>query len=70
MRNLTHGRVCAVNDTTKTLDLARRHNLTVYDASYLETAIRRKAKLATFDQKLATAARKEKVEDPAVQSGA
>ncbi len=35
-------------------------NLTIYDASYLETAIRRKAKLATFDQKLAIAASKEK----------
>ena len=58
------------NDTTKTLDLAQRHNLTVYDASYLDTAIRHKAKLATFDQKLATAAAKEKIENPAVQSGA
>lgn len=57
------------NDAAKTLDLAQRHNLTVYDASYLETAIRRKAKLATFDQKLATAAAKEKIENPAVQSG-
>lgn len=56
------------NDTTKMLDLAQRHNLTVYDASYLETAIRHKAKLATFDKKLATAAAKEKVEEPAVQS--
>lgn len=58
------------NDTTKTLDLAQRHNLTVYDASYLDTAIRHKAKLATFDKELATAAVKEKIETPAVQSGA
>ena len=57
------------NDEAKTLDLAQRHNLTVYDASYLETAIRRKAKLATFDQKLATATAKEKIENPATQSG-
>ncbi len=40
-------------DEVAVLDLAQRHNLTIYDASYLETAIRRKAKLATFDQKLA-----------------
>ena len=58
------------NDAAKMLDLAQRHNLTVYDANYLETAIRREAKLATFDQKLATAAAKEKIENPAVQSGA
>ena len=58
------------NDEAKTLDLAQRHNLTVYDASYLETAIRRKAKLATFDQQLATAAVQEKIESPAVQLGA
>ena len=58
------------NDEVRTLDLAQRHNLTVYDASYLETAIRRKARLATFDQKLATAVSKEKIENPAVQLGA
>ena len=58
------------NDEARTLDLAQRHNLTVYDASYLETAIRRKARLATFDQKLATAVSKEKIENPAVQLGA
>ena len=58
------------NDEARTLDLAQRHNLTVYDASYLETAIRHKARLATFDQKLATAAAQEKIENPAVQLGA
>ena len=52
------------------LDLAQRHNLTVYDASYLETAIRRKARLATFDQKLAKAASNEEIENPAVELGA
>ncbi|MDE3258374.1 MAG: type II toxin-antitoxin system VapC family toxin [Gemmatimonadota bacterium] len=52
------------------LDLAQRHNLTVYDASYLETAIRRKASLATFDRDLANAAFKEKIENPAVELGA
>jgi predicted nucleic acid-binding protein len=39
------------------LDLARKHGLTVYDATYLELAIRRAAVLATFDRKLAEAAR-------------
>ena len=52
------------------LDLSQRHNLTVYDASYLETAIRLKARLATFDRNLARAAFKEKIENPAVGLGA
>jgi predicted nucleic acid-binding protein len=39
------------------LDLARTHGLTAYDATYLELAMRRAAILATFDRKLATAAR-------------
>ena len=39
------------------LDLARVHGLTVYDATYLELAIRRAATLATFDRRLAGAAR-------------
>ncbi len=43
----------------ETLALARRHNLTVYDASYLETAIRRQAALATLDSDLAVAASRE-----------
>lgn len=37
--------------------LARTHGLTVYDASYLELAQRTNAYLATFDRKLADAAR-------------
>ncbi len=41
---------------TETLELARRHRLTVYDAAYLETAIRRGAVLATLDKNLAVAA--------------
>lgn len=52
------------------LELAQRHTLTVYDASYLETATRRKASLATFDQKLANAAFNEEIENPAVELGA
>jgi len=39
------------------LDLARNYGLTVYDATYLELAMRRAATLATFDHKLAEAAR-------------
>ena len=41
------------------LDLARRRSLTVYDASYLELALRREAPLASLDQALVAAARKE-----------
>lgn len=40
------------------LALARSHGLTAYDAMYLELAVRRGAPLATFEQKLAEAARK------------
>lgn len=39
------------------LALARAFHLTAYDASYLELAIRKTAKLATFDRRLAEAAR-------------
>jgi len=39
------------------LALARGHGLTAYDAMYLELALRRGVPLATFDQKLAEAAR-------------
>ena len=53
-----------------TMDLAQRHNLSIYDASYLETAIRRRARLATFGQGLAAAAFKEKIDNPAVELGA
>jgi predicted nucleic acid-binding protein len=41
----------------ETLDLARAHNLSAYDASYLELAMRRGCPLATLDARLqATAA--------------
>jgi len=40
----------------QTIDLARRHGLSGYDAAYLETAKRRGVKLATLDGKLAKAA--------------
>lgn len=42
---------------TAVVELARTHGLTVYDATYLELALRRAATLATFDRKLADAAR-------------
>ncbi len=38
------------------LGLARRHGLTVYDAAYLELAMRRQAPLATLDAALVRAA--------------
>lgn len=41
--------------------LARKHGLTIYDAAYLELAQRRGAILATFDDQLVKAAKKEKV---------
>ena len=42
-------------DDAETLTLARRHDLSAYDAAYLETARRRGAELVTFDRKLAAA---------------
>ncbi len=38
------------------LDLARRHNLTAYDAAYLEVAGRLRLPLATLDRRLQAAA--------------
>lgn len=43
---------------TDTLGLARKHKLTVYDAMYLEIAIRRRLPLATLDADLRKAAKK------------
>ncbi len=39
-----------------TIELAQLAGLSYYDASYVELALRRKATLATFDQKMKTAA--------------
>jgi predicted nucleic acid-binding protein len=39
-----------------TFSLAREHGLTVYDAAYLELAVRHRSALATLDQVLARAA--------------
>jgi predicted nucleic acid-binding protein len=44
---------------TRTWKLARRHDLTTYDACYLELAARLDLPLATLDRALATAAAKE-----------
>ncbi len=43
------------------LQLARAHRLTVYDAAYLEIALRRNLPLATLDEALVRAARAEGV---------
>ena len=43
-------------DEASVLELARRHRLSVYDASYLELAMRDSIPLATLDRELITAA--------------
>jgi predicted nucleic acid-binding protein len=48
-------------DETGVLILARRHRLTVYDAAYLELALRKALPLASLDAQLAAAARSETV---------
>jgi predicted nucleic acid-binding protein len=45
-----------------TVRLAERHRLTVYDAAYLELALRRELPLASLDQQLRAAAKAEKVQ--------
>jgi len=45
----------------ETLKLSDRHNLTVYDATYLELALRRSLPLATLDRDLRKAAQTEGV---------
>ena len=47
--------------SVKTFALARKHDLTIYDAAYLELAQRRGATLASFDAQLLKAAAKEAV---------
>ncbi|MGO4128246.1 type II toxin-antitoxin system VapC family toxin [Inquilinus sp. YAF38] len=49
-------------DDSLILTLARRHRLTVYDAAYLELALRNGLPLATLDAELSVAARAENVE--------
>lgn len=48
-------------DEKRVMVLARRHRLTVYDAAYLELAVRENVPLATLDAPLAAAARAEGV---------
>ena len=48
-------------DHTATLALARRRNLSGYDAAYLETAKRRGAEVATLDRAMARAAAEESI---------
>lgn len=47
------------------LELAHRHQLSVYDATYLELALRLQLPLATLDRELAAAARSAGVHTPA-----
>ena len=51
----------AVPDEIAVMALARKHRLTVYDAAYLELALREGLDLATLDASLAEAARREGV---------
>jgi predicted nucleic acid-binding protein len=44
------------------VELADRHHLTIYDATYLELAVRRSLPLATLDKDLRGAAERERVE--------
>ena len=61
--NFAEGFPVTIDDETsfrcprQTIQLARRHNLSVYDAAYLELAIRRESALATLDGALARAAK-------------
>jgi predicted nucleic acid-binding protein len=48
-------------DERSIFQLSRRHQLTFYDAAYLELAARRRCPLATLDRALLRAARKEDV---------
>lgn len=45
-----------VENSQRTIDLARQHILSVYDAAYLALAIEEKAPIATLDQVLRSAA--------------
>ena len=47
------------------LALAERHDLSVYDATYLELALRMKLPLATLDRALAAAAKTAGIDTPA-----
>ncbi len=53
--------VALLPDEVAVLELARRHELTFYDAAYLELAQRENYTLATFDHDLIAAAKAEGV---------
>lgn len=63
LREILHLAITLDNSPNETsvLALARRHHLTVYDAAYLELALREDLPLATLDAALARAARAEAV---------
>ena len=49
-------------DVFKTIhSFGKKYNLSAYDSAYLELAIRKKAALASLDEKLVSSAKKEKV---------
>ncbi len=48
-------------DGARVLDISRKHRLSVYDAAYLELAIRERLPLATLDKDLSAAALAESV---------
>jgi predicted nucleic acid-binding protein len=52
------------SDSGTTLPLAREHRLSLYDAVYLELAIRRHLPLLTFDAHLEEAAKRMNVGNP------
>lgn len=52
-------RVVFPQESKKTLQLARKHRLSIYDAAYLELAVAEKLELATLDRALKNAARAE-----------
>ncbi len=59
LNEITQLRITLGTDGDQILRLARKHRLTVYDAAYLDLALRRSASLGTLDTQLATAARAE-----------
>ena len=63
LRELAHSAVTLDHspDEMTVLALARHHRLTIYDAAYLELALREKLDLATLDAALVAAARSEGV---------
>ncbi len=52
-------RVVFPQESKRTIQLARKHKLSIYDAAYLELAVAEKLELATLDRALEKAARAE-----------